>query len=159
MFTLTTRSITPFGNIASLLPIPFLNHPLKQSIIVYWTRPLDDFMALNTDGVASGDLVAGGGIIRDKRDHLHLNYFYFYGQGFNNYAKNRAILDGIMNYKEHGFNHVIIYTDSEQTTKWFNKGTPPGILTYGGKKFTVKKTHWTFRFTMCKEKKTRQLTT
>ncbi|KAF5179844.1 hypothetical protein FRX31_030568 [Thalictrum thalictroides] len=108
-FKPSSRSSTAFDFIAKRLAIQAKNPPLKQPTLVYWTRPRDDFLALNTDGAASEGLAAGGGILRDKYGNHLLNFFSFYGDGSNNVAESRAILDGILTCKRQGFTKFIIY--------------------------------------------------
>ncbi|KAF5184553.1 hypothetical protein FRX31_025861 [Thalictrum thalictroides] len=94
---------------------------VKPLILVYWTRLPDNWVALNTDGAACNEVAAGGGIVRDSRGTHLANFFSYYGNGTNNEAESRAILDGITLCRKLGFSDILVLTDSLLCYKWFYK--------------------------------------
>lgn len=63
---------------------------------------------LNTDGVASGNHVGGGFIIRHNLGTHVDNGFKFYGNIDRNFAEARSILDGQSLCKLHNITRVVI---------------------------------------------------
>ncbi|KAF5187109.1 hypothetical protein FRX31_023304 [Thalictrum thalictroides] len=62
-----------------MLDLQYQNPPSKPPILVYWTRPPDIWVALNTNGAACNELTAGGGIVRNCQGEVLANFFSFYG--------------------------------------------------------------------------------
>ncbi|KAF5200925.1 hypothetical protein FRX31_009489 [Thalictrum thalictroides] len=117
-YSAKVRSSLKFEQTIKGFGILLKNPPLKPPIIVYWTRPPEGFVALNTDGAANNEEAAGGGIIRDLEGNHLSNFFSYYGKGSNNYAESRAILDGIALCVKQGFNKVLLQTDSKLALQW-----------------------------------------
>ncbi|KAF5197613.1 Ribonuclease h domain [Thalictrum thalictroides] len=120
-FIPSTRSSDSFSQVAMSLGILHNDPPVKPPILVYWTRPPDNWVALNTDGAACNNHAAGGGIVRDRHG-VHLAIFFtYYGNGTNNEAESMAILEGISLCKSLGYCNILILTDSNLCFKWFYK--------------------------------------
>ncbi|KAF5190667.1 hypothetical protein FRX31_019744 [Thalictrum thalictroides] len=115
-----SQSSQAFSSMAKLLGIPDKNPPTKPPTLVFWTRPPDTWMVLNTDGAAANDHASGGGTLRDRNAIEVANFFAYYGEGSNNLAETRAILDGIILSKSLGFRKIQIQTDSKLARNWFN---------------------------------------
>ncbi|KAF5203197.1 hypothetical protein FRX31_007220 [Thalictrum thalictroides] len=120
-FIPSTRSSDSFSQVALSLGILPNDPPVKPPILVYWTRPPDNWVALNTDGAACNNHAAGGGIVRYRRGVHLANFFTYYGNGTNNEAESRAILEGISLCKSLGYCNILILTDSNLCFKWFSK--------------------------------------
>ncbi|KAF5201545.1 hypothetical protein FRX31_008864 [Thalictrum thalictroides] len=95
IYTHKYQSSHSFSFMAKLLGIPIKNPPTKPPMQVFWTRPPDNWVVLNTDGAANDNMAGGGGVIRDTYGKRLVNFFAFYGEGSNNLAETRGILDGL----------------------------------------------------------------
>ncbi|KAF5186005.1 hypothetical protein FRX31_024408 [Thalictrum thalictroides] len=114
------KPIPPMSMITSL-EYATKTPPFKAPTIVFWTRPPDNYVALNTDGTWKDGLAAGGGVIR-RGDGSHIsNFFSFYGPGTNNLAESRAILDGIALCVLMGYTNIQLQTDSKLALGWLNR--------------------------------------
>ncbi|KAF5176952.1 Ribonuclease h domain [Thalictrum thalictroides] len=62
---------------------------------------------------------AGGGILRNANGQHIANFFSFYGEGTNNVAETRALLDGLDMCQDLCIDKIQIRTDSTLVVKWF----------------------------------------
>ncbi|KAF5182220.1 Ribonuclease h domain [Thalictrum thalictroides] len=90
-------------------------HHTSPLFLFTWTRQPDGALVLNTDGVAMNGVSAGGGILRNHQGRHLANFFHFYGEGTNNTAECRAILDGLTLGKSLDITNIQIHihTDSK----------------------------------------------
>ncbi|OVA13469.1 Reverse transcriptase zinc-binding domain [Macleaya cordata] len=113
------KSVGWFGEVCSSLFISLSPTPSKSICLVTWRGDdLSDFIP-NTDGASVDDLVAEGGVIHSSNGSLLGAFYSFYGEGSNNVAETRAILDGIRFYDRLGFFNVLLQSDSALVIRWF----------------------------------------
>ncbi|KAF5193181.1 Ribonuclease h domain [Thalictrum thalictroides] len=124
-FEVKSLSNTGTDTIATLLGIHVNSPPQKPPTLVYWTRPPDGTLVMNTDAAAKEGLTTGGGILRDHQGVHIANFFCFYGDGTNNSAECKAILDGrnlcnILRHKD-----IWIHSYSTLAISWCTKQAKP----------------------------------
>ncbi|KAF5191361.1 Ribonuclease h domain [Thalictrum thalictroides] len=126
-FKASAGSSTSTNKIANNLGFNIYNPPRKPPSLVYWTRPPDEALVLNTDGAAMNGVSAGGGILRDHQGRHMANFFNFYGEGTNNQAECRAILDGLTICKTMDITdiQIHIHTDSRMAMQWCTRQLKP----------------------------------
>ncbi|XP_035541522.1 uncharacterized protein LOC118344586 [Juglans regia] len=107
------------------LDIPVLPQKPKQVRVVRWFRPSQGWMKLNSDGSSLGNPgpAGAGGVIRDSFGNLQAAYSVFLGQGSNNFAELRSLLEGVRRCYQLGFRRVDIEVDSQLIVSWVTKGT------------------------------------
>lgn len=89
--------------------------------LVYWRKPTEGFIALNTHGALQSGIAAGGGVLRNHfGDHIS-NFYNNYGKVSIHFAQSKAILDGLTICKELGYNKIQIQTDSAEAALWFHR--------------------------------------
>ncbi|KAF5191157.1 Ribonuclease h domain, partial [Thalictrum thalictroides] len=113
-------SSSGFKKVALALGVSYINPPIKPPLIIYWSRPPENFICLNTDGASLDKEAAGGGLIRDVHGRHLYNFFSYYGEGSNNLAETRAFLEGLQACKSKGFLQVQIQSDSMLAVNWFH---------------------------------------
>ncbi|KAK0606889.1 hypothetical protein LWI29_005714 [Acer saccharum] len=96
----------------------------RPSKIVKWSRPLAGWIKLNCDGSCRGNPgnTAGGGIIRDSNGMVKGAFSTHYGDGTNDGADLKAIVDGIRLCKKLHLVNIIIESDSKIVVDWICKG-------------------------------------
>ncbi|XP_042956358.1 uncharacterized protein LOC122292186 [Carya illinoinensis] len=110
--------------ILNRLEIPILAPKPKKVRVVRWSRPLYDWVKLNTDGSSLGNsgLAGAGGVIHDHCGKLCMAYSVSLGQGSNNFAELHGVLEGIRRCYHLGYLHVEIETDSQLIVNWITNG-------------------------------------
>ncbi|XP_042958232.1 uncharacterized protein LOC122293851 [Carya illinoinensis] len=106
------------------LEIPVVYPRPRHIRVIRWKRPPQDWMKLNSDGSSLGNLgpAGAGGVIRDSLGRLHSAYSVFLGQGSNNFAELRSLLEGVRRCHQLGFCRVEIEVDSQLLVRWCTKG-------------------------------------
>ncbi|KAK0581732.1 hypothetical protein LWI29_017271 [Acer saccharum] len=89
-----------------------------------WTKPPAGWIKLNCDGSCRGNPSnsGGGGVIRDCHGMAIAAFSSFFGNGTNNSAELKAILEGIRLCKRLLHFNVIIESDSRIVVDWLRKG-------------------------------------
>ncbi|KAK0598914.1 hypothetical protein LWI29_000693 [Acer saccharum] len=89
-----------------------------------WTKPPAGWIKLNCDGSCRGNSgnSGGGGVIRDCHGMAIAAFSSFFGNGTNNSAELKAILEGIRLCKRLLHFNVIIESDSRIVVDWLRKG-------------------------------------
>ena len=93
-------------------------------MLVGWIKPLCGWIKLNCDGSCRGNPgnSGGGGIIRDCDGMAKAAFSSHFGNGTNNSAELKAILEGIRLCKRLLYFNVIIESDSRIVVDWLRKG-------------------------------------
>ncbi|XP_042964739.1 uncharacterized protein LOC122298962 [Carya illinoinensis] len=96
----------------------------RHTRVIRWKRPPQDWMKLNSDGSSLGNPgpAGAGGVIRDSLGRLHTAYSVFLGQGSNNFAELRSLLEGVRRCHQLSFRRVEIEVDSQLLVCWCTKG-------------------------------------
>ncbi|KAF5462708.1 hypothetical protein F2P56_018694 [Juglans regia] len=96
----------------------------KEVKIVTWSKPPSGWVNLNCDGSCRGNLgnSGGGGIIRDSYSVVKAVFSTHFGNGTNNSAELKAIVEGILLCKQFHFFNIIIESDSRIVVDWLWKG-------------------------------------
>ncbi|KAG2686113.1 hypothetical protein I3760_10G162100 [Carya illinoinensis] len=81
-------------NRLDILVLPMIPKKIR---VVQWTRPPQDWVKLNIDGSSLGNpgMAGAGGVIRDAGGKLLVAYYVFLGQGSNNFAEMRSLVEGV----------------------------------------------------------------
>ncbi|KAK0598182.1 hypothetical protein LWI29_032329 [Acer saccharum] len=89
-----------------------------------WTKPPAGWIKLNCDGSCRGNPgnSGGGGVIRDCHGMAIAAFSSFFGNGTNNSAELKAIMEGIRLCKRLLHFNVIIESDSRIVVDWLRKG-------------------------------------
>ncbi|KAG2722809.1 hypothetical protein I3760_02G143800 [Carya illinoinensis] len=87
----------------------------KKVQVVRWFRPKQGWVKLNIDSSSLGNpgSAGAGGVIRDEDGKLLGAFSVFLGQGSNNYAEMRSLLEGIRRCHHLGFYRIEIESDSQ----------------------------------------------
>ncbi|KAF5452775.1 hypothetical protein F2P56_027742 [Juglans regia] len=106
------------------LDIPAWIPRAKKITVVKWNPPQRDRVKLNTDGSSLGNpgSAGAGGVIRDDNGKMCAGYVVSLGQGSNNFAELRSLLEGVRRCCQRGFFRVDIETDSQILVNWIKKG-------------------------------------
>ncbi|KAI9197531.1 hypothetical protein LWI28_000037 [Acer negundo] len=93
--------------------------------IISWAKPPVCWIKLNCYGSYRGNLgnSGGGGIIRDCHGMAKAAFSSCFGNGTNNSAELKAILEGIRLRKRLLYFNVIIESDSRIVVDWLRKGS------------------------------------
>ncbi|KAG2666238.1 hypothetical protein I3760_15G047900 [Carya illinoinensis] len=112
------------GDILRRLDIPVPHSPPEKVTMVKWIKPQQGWVKLNTDGSSLGNpgQSGAGGVIRDTSGHLCIAYSMDLGQGSNNYAELKGLLEGVRRCCRYGFLQVYIEVDSQLLVNWVTKG-------------------------------------
>lgn len=115
-----------FIEVARWLGLREENIELLMPRILVWEGPIFQPYCLSTNGGSEDGFVSGGRVIRKWiGDHVS-NFFTFYGEGTNNYAEIRALLEGVLYCHLLGIYEFKIQSDSLLLVKALNrKGNIP----------------------------------
>ncbi|OVA12041.1 Ribonuclease H domain [Macleaya cordata] len=83
--------------------------------------PPSGYFILYTDGASSSFGAASGGVIRNDKGFLVAAFHNFYGNGTNNLAETRALLNGLHLYHQLGITNLLVNVDSKMAFDWFHK--------------------------------------
>ncbi|OVA15187.1 Ribonuclease H domain [Macleaya cordata] len=102
----------------------------KPTLVLRWSRPPPGYFILNTDGASSTIRAAtGGGVIRNDQGKIIAAFHSSYGQGTNNLAESRALLDGLAMCRQLDISRILVNVDSKLVVSWFqNKCQVPWTL-------------------------------
>ncbi|XP_017223083.1 uncharacterized protein LOC108199588 isoform X1 [Daucus carota subsp. sativus] len=89
--------------------------------LIYWKKPREGFIAFNTQVSHRNGVAAGSGVLRNHNGEHISNFYNNYGRVSINFAKSKAILDGLVVCKELGYDKILIQTDSALVTLWFHR--------------------------------------
>lgn len=79
-----------------------------------WVAPINDFFKLNVDGAVTGHgaIAAAGGVLRNFKGGFMFGFASHLGSGTTTEVELEAILIGIKLSRLHGYNKIIIESDS-----------------------------------------------
>ncbi|KAF5471925.1 hypothetical protein F2P56_008684, partial [Juglans regia] len=97
----------------------------RPSRLVTWIKPPSDWVKLNCDGSCRGNPSnsGGGGVVCDCRGVVKATFSSHFGQGTNNRAELKAILEGIWLCKRFWYLNVVIQSDSRIDVDWLQTGS------------------------------------
>lgn len=101
--------------------LPKLRSESKTRFLVYWRKPPEGFIALNIRASHKSGIAAVVGVLRNHNGEHISNFYDNYGRVSIDFAKSKAILDGLLVCKELGYNKIQIQTDSAHATLWFHR--------------------------------------
>ena len=88
--------------------------------MVAWTRPLDQWIKINTDGKAlkNPGKIGAGGILRDHTGKILMVYTSPLGEGSSNQAEIGAAIFGMTCTFEQGYRKIFLEVGSLLTVNW-----------------------------------------
>lgn len=94
-----------------------------KAIILRWAKPNPSFVKLNIDGSCLGNTgqCGGGGVIRSAAGDFVAGFSKSYGEGTDNMAEDRALLDGLKLCESLQINQVEVETVSMLILTWWKK--------------------------------------
>ncbi|CAI9784431.1 unnamed protein product [Fraxinus pennsylvanica] len=92
----------------------------KQIRVVSWKKPHHNRVKLNVDGSSLGNpgQIGGGRLIKNERSELVSAFSSYFGEGTNNGAELRALIESLKLRSELGVNHIDIECHSSLVVSW-----------------------------------------